>query len=243
MTTPHIADELPAMLTGEATRDVVRTAASHLRECDDCRQELVSAVVAHASLASAQRFAPELVTVLAESGDTVDTHDLLATDSLPDLSAVFAQVRADAAAENARPKRSRARVYAAAAVAAGVLVGGGALTLVELNGSSTPSTTVALAAFDTGTVHGRATVSGAQMDVDAAALPRLDASHRYEVWLTDKSRTRMQPLGWINTDGKAVLTVPASLMAQYAAIEVSVQQVNAPNYTYSGTSVLRGTYG
>lgn len=240
MTTPHIADELPAMLTGEASRDVVRSAAIHLRECDDCRQELVAAVVAHASLASAQRFAPELVKVLAESDDTIE---LGSVDALPDLSDVFAQVRADAAAESARPKRSRARVYAAAAVAAGVLVGGGAITLVELRGSNAQSTTVALAAYGIGTVDGRATVSNGQMNLDAAALPRLDATHRYEVWLTDTSRTRMQPIGWVDTNGKAQLTVPANLMSQYRAIEVSVQQIDAPNYTYSGTSVLRGTYG
>ena len=234
--TPHIADELPALLTGEASRDVVRAAAGHLRECEDCRQELVAAVVAHASLASAQRFAPEVMASLTETAAD-------APADLPDLSAVFEQIRADAAAETARPRRSRARVYAAAAVAAGVLVGGGAIALVELNGSTSNATTVALAAFGTGTADGKVTVAGGRMNVDATALPRLDASHRYEVWLTDTSRTRMQPLGWIDTDGKAQLTVPANLMSQYRAIEVSVQQVNAPNYTYSGTSVLRGTYG
>ena len=234
--TPHIADELPALLTGEASREVVRAAAGHLRECEDCRQELVAAVVAHASLASAQRFAPEVMASLAETAAD-------APADLPDLSAVFEQIRADAAAETARPRRSRARVYAAAAVAAGVLVGGGAIALVELNGSTSNTTTVALAAFGSGTADGKVTVAGGRMNVDATALPHLDASHRYEVWLTDTSRTRMQPLGWIDTDGKAQLTVPANLMSQYRAIEVSVQQVNASNYTYSGTSVLRGTYG
>jgi hypothetical protein len=128
-------------------------------------------------------------------------------------------------------------------VAAGVLIGGGAIALVELNGSGAHSTTVALEPFGTGTVTGKATVTNGRMNLDAAALPRLDATHRYEVWLTDTSRTRMQPIGWVDTDGKAQLTVPADLMSQYRAIEVSVQQVNAANYTYSGTSVLRGTYG
>jgi hypothetical protein len=234
--TPHIADELPSLLTGEAPRDVVLAAAGHLRECEDCRQELVAAVVAHASLASAQRFAPEVVASLTEA-TAADTSEL------PDLTAVFEQIRADAAAEAARPRRSRARVYAAAAVAAGVLVGGGAVALVELNGSSSAVTTVALAAFGDGRANGKVTVTDGRMNVDASALPHLDAAHRYEVWLTDTSRTRMQPLGWIDTDGKAQLTVPANLMSQYRAIEVSVQQVNASNYTYSGTSVLRGTYG
>lgn len=237
MTSPHIADELPAMLTGDAPREVVRAAASHLRDCDDCRHELVAAVVAHASLASAQRFAPEVVATFAESvGDAGHA-------SLPDLTALFAEAREEAAAEAARPKRSRTRVYAAAAVAAGVLIGGGAIALVEVNGSSSHSTTVALAPFGGGTASGKATVTDGRMNLDAAALPALDATHRYEVWLTDTSRTRMQPIGWVDANGKAQLTVPANLMSQYRAIEVSVQQVNAANYTYSGTSVLRGTYG
>jgi hypothetical protein len=57
----HISEELPRLLTGDASRDVVMAAAEHLRNCPDCQQELVSAVVAHASLTSAQRFAPEIV--------------------------------------------------------------------------------------------------------------------------------------------------------------------------------------
>ena len=80
------------------------------------------------------------------------------------------------------------------------------------------------------------------MKLDAASLPQLDSAHRYEVWLTNAARTRMQPLGWVAPDGTAQLTVPPSLMASYSAIEVSVQQVDAASYSYSGTSVLRGSY-
>ena len=57
MSDAHISDDLPRLLTGDATRDEVLAAAEHLRSCPDCQQELVSAVVAHASLTSAQRFA------------------------------------------------------------------------------------------------------------------------------------------------------------------------------------------
>jgi hypothetical protein len=80
------------------------------------------------------------------------------------------------------------------------------------------------------------------MVLDAASLPKLDPEHRYEVWLTNKARSQMQPIGWIGTDGEATLTVPANLMSRYSAIEVSVQDVDAATYTYSGKSVLRGSY-
>jgi hypothetical protein len=237
--TAHISDELPRLLTGEATRDVVQAAAAHLRSCEDCQQELVSAVVAHASLTSAHRFAPEVVARPVPEPGLPDE-----PSALPDLSAVFAQVRADAEHAPRTQRRSRRPLYAVAAVAAGVLVGAGATALVQNSGHTTPAgRSVSLAAFDTGTRSAKATVDkDGRMRVDAAALPSLDAAHRYEVWLTNDARSQMQPIGWIGTNGKATLTVPANLMSSYSDIEVSVQRVDAPSYTYSGTSVLRGSY-
>ena len=72
MSTTHITDELPRLLTGDATRDEVLAAGAHLRTCIDCQQELVSATVAHASLASAQRFAPEIVAPRADDLESVN---------------------------------------------------------------------------------------------------------------------------------------------------------------------------
>jgi anti-sigma-K factor RskA len=241
--TAHISDELPRLLTGEATREVVQAAAAHLRACEDCQQELVSAVVAHASLTSAHRFAPEVVARPAPEPSGAAAAGEEAT-TLPDLSAVFAQVRADAEGGPRAPRRSRRPLYAVAAVAAGVLVGAGATALIQNTDHHTPAgQSVALAAFDTGTGSAKAIVDkDGRMRVDAASLPNLDAAHRYEVWLTNDARSQMQPIGWIGTNGKATLTVPANLMSNYSDIEVSVQRVDAPSYTYSGTSVLRGSY-
>jgi len=236
----HLTDQIPRLLTGEATRAEVLDAAEHLRTCPDCQQELVSAVVAHASLTSAQRFAPEVVATLPALDDGEPA------GPLPDMSAVFARVREEArdgarATSTGRGRRWRG---AALAAAAAVVIGGGTVAAVELtgsNGSSTPSTTVALAAFQQGHAPAKVTVRGSTMRVDATKLPRLDPQHFYEVWLTDKARTRMWPLGAIGTDNRAQLPVPTSVMAKYAAIEVSVQR--ASQTAYSGVSVLRGTYG
>jgi len=236
--TSHISEELPSLLTGEATRDVVQSAAAHLRACEDCQQELVSAVVAHASLTSAQRFAPEIVAHPARDTSSV------AQDALPDLSTIFAQVREEAAVAPRLARRSRRPLYAVAAVAAGIVIGGGGAAVIQNVGNNAPTgRTVALAPFGQGTATAKATVSkDGRMRLDAASLPKLDSPNRYEVWLTDPARTRMQPIGWIGADGKATLTVPANLMSGYSDIEVSVQNVNADTYTYSGTSVLRGAY-
>jgi hypothetical protein len=254
MTSPHVADELPRLLTGEATRADDLAAAPHLRECVDCQQELVSAVVSHASLSSAQRFAPELLALHAEQllsqSPTVveDSGDSSEAEQLPDLTAVFAQARAEAEAAPSAAGRGlglvlgRGRLSVAAAVG-GLLIGGGVVGAVtQLGGSGPSGRPVALAAYDTGTHAATARMSTTTLTVDATALPKLDSEHRYEVWLTNAARTQMQPVGWIAADGKARLTVPSDLRDEFDAIEVSVQRVNAPSYNYSGTSVLRGTY-
>ena len=79
------------------------------------------------------------------------------------------------------------------------------------------------------------------MHVDASRLPRPDADHFYEVWLTDRARKHMWPLGAIGAGNRGALPVPVSVMQRYSAIEVSLQEANQT--AYSGVSVLRGTYG
>lgn len=232
----HLTDEIPRLLSGEASRTEVLAAAEHLRGCPDCQQELVSAVVAHASLTSAQRFAPEIV------ASVPDLDDAEPAGPLPDMSAVFARVRDEARATTVRPDRRRWQVAAVAAAAA-VVIGGTTVGIIELNGGggSAPATTVALSAFQQGAEAATAKVQGSTMRVDATKLPRLDGQHFYEVWLTDKARKNMWPLGAIGPDNRGQLPVPSSVMARYAAVEVSVQRANQT--TYSGVSVLRGTYG
>ena len=239
----HVSDELPRLLTGEASHDDVLAAAAHLRTCVDCQHELVSHVVAHASLTSAQRFAPEVVHRPATDNFAADD-SAEATEDLPDLSAVFAQVRREAA-EGFRPARDhRRRPYLIGAAAAAVVaVGAGAVIYAATSGESghgTPTRTVALAAFDRGRTSGSATIGDGTISLDATSLPKLSGK-RYEVWLTNDRRTRMQPIGWIGSDGRAEFTVPPGMMKQYGDLEVSVQSADAANYEYSGTSVLRGS--
>ncbi len=134
-------------------------------------------------------------------------------------------------------------MLAAAGIAAALIVGGGAAVLVQHTGSSSAARTVALSAFGAGHTSAQATFASHDVvEVNAASLPTLDAQHRYEVWLSNDERTEMQPVGWIGSNGKARLTVPAALVARYQDLEVSVQSLDSPTYTYSGTSVLRGSY-
>jgi hypothetical protein len=269
--TEHVHEDLPALLRGEADRATVMQAAAHLRECADCRQELISAVVAHSSLSSAARMLPqELIQPLTsesgtrEAGTGASVTELPLTESpddpppLPDLSAVFAQVRAETAAQAdartetdttqtpahaaARPRAKRGPWLAVAAAVVGLGVGAGGVALSNSVDSSSPSTqNVALAAFDKGTEPASVSiVGGDQMRLDATSLPAPAAGKLYEVWLTNAARSQMYAVGSLGSSRKGSYTVPAGLMDTYSAIEVSVQPVS--NSAYSGISVLRGSY-
>ena len=239
----HIFDELPLLLTGEADRATVALAADHLRECEDCQQELVSALIAHASLSSAARFAPELRSLLstdaAEDGPAEPAR-------LPDMTPIFELANQEARAprhsvvpQRARPRRGR---WIAVAAVAGVLVGGGAVLAAQNLGGSPAARTVQLGAFDQGRVAASAKLVGSnEVQVDASSLPTPESGKNYEVWLTDTARKNLQPVGWIGSNGKTKLQIPPSLLGRFTDIEVSVQKVSDP-YQFSGTSVLRGSY-
>jgi hypothetical protein len=245
-----VFDDLPQLLTGEADRTTVLRVTAHLRECDDCRDELVAAIGGHAALMSAAKYAPELVDLdapaLAAGGD-------VSPIPAPDLSALFAQVRAEvdtqAPADLDRGRATRAsrrparRPWLTAAAAVLLIgVGGGSYLAVNATQTGSPSRSLSLAAFDEGTSSASATLVGNDhMRLDATSLPQLGAGSYYEVWLTNSARTAMAPVGVLNADRKASITVPAAEMASYGAIEVSVQNTAGVG-SYSGHSVLRGSY-
>jgi anti-sigma-K factor RskA len=230
----HVSDDLPRLLTGNATRDETMAAAAHLRSCPDCQQDLVAAVVAHASLSSARRFAAP---VASAEGAEAQPEPM----PLPDLSALFAEVREDAA----KPKSANRRRALLAVAAAAVLATAGGITIAETL-SDTPSgpaaTTVALRSIDPSThASAEVTVTGDRMHVDATSLPKLDAGHQYEVWLVDPADDQLRPLGYVGSDRTAELTVPAPVMAQYTSVAISLQQNN--QVEFSGDLVVRGSYG
>jgi hypothetical protein len=235
----HIGTDLPLLLTGEANREIVDHAAAHLRSCEDCLQDLVSVVVAHASLESAHRYAAELVPARpGEAGpDTTSP-----ASAAPDLGPVFEAIRAEEAQRETRRGRPRRGYLLAAAAAAVVVVGGGAVIATHNDGGvpQASSREITLSAYDKGTTDASATVSSnGTVQIDATSLPQLAGQH-YEVWLTNPGRTLLQPIGWVDSEGQADMQVPTEFMSRYTDLEVSVQSINAPDYAYSGTSVLRG---
>ena len=228
--TQHISDDLPRLLTGEATRDETLAAAAHLRECPDCQQELVAAVVAHASLSSARRFAPQVV---APPVPDVEAEPV----PLPDMSAMFAQVRDEAA--HHQPSHRRRRALMAVAAAAVIATGVGVTVAQTVGDSTSPPAAQSLLLVGKPDTSAKVTISGDRMHLDATSLPKLDAAHQYEVWLVDA--TQLRPLGYLGGDRTADLTVPAPVMAQYSGVAISLQKNTQVGF--SGDVVVRGSYG
>lgn len=114
--TNHVFDEFPLLLSGDADRATVARVSSHLRGCNDCKDELIGAVVAHATLSSAARRGPDVATggrlphrprvpgVQLASATLADRLDeVVVTATGPesahgiDLGPVFAQIREEVA--------------------------------------------------------------------------------------------------------------------------------------------------
>ncbi|MHA3703932.1 hypothetical protein ACXR2U_17315 [Jatrophihabitans sp. YIM 134969] len=252
----HVVDDIPSLLTGEADRATVRRVGSHLRACTDCRDDLVDAVVSHATLRSAARTAPDVATggrlpfVLPDLPARLDemAEATPATERV-DLGPVFAQIRAEAAGTESqtapvavdelaarRGRRVRRALTAAAAVA--VIGGGTGVAVATLGGDD--GRTVTVSAFDTGTVNATAQVGDGWMKLDASSLKKLSSDQFYEAWLVSADYTGVLALGPLGSDGKASFSVPADVMAQYPTLQVTVQDNNG-DPAPSGTSVLRAS--
>ncbi|WP_055717082.1 anti-sigma factor [Streptomyces torulosus] len=77
-----------------------------------------------------------------------------------------------------------------------------------------------------------------EVTVTVTGLPRSDGY--YEVWLMDRTHTRLVAMGVLGPDGTATLPLPARIdLGRYPLIDVSAQEDNG-NPAHSGTSVVRG---
>jgi anti-sigma-K factor RskA len=229
----HVHDELPSLLTGEADRQTVEAVGAHVAECAECCRALNSVVLAYSAITAAKRIEPALLAEPAEPGE------------LPDLSAMFAQIEAEAGERprHSEPRRSRRVVLAGLAAAACIALGAGVTYAIEHHTTAAPSAEVVhLEPFDIGKTSGTAKIIGSdRIQLDASSLTPLGTTHFYQAWLTNAARTQLLSLGPLGPNGTGSYTLPTHLIDTYTAIEVSVQAVNG-NPAFSGISVLRGSY-
>ncbi len=91
-----------------------------------------------------------------------------------------------------------------------------------------------------GNITVTASSGGRLMVVRTHGLPAPGGQHFYEVWLLDPVTLKMLPMGALPPSGQASYGVATSLMAGYAAVDISLQADNG-NPAHSAVSVLRGS--
>ncbi|MEW2556384.1 anti-sigma factor [Streptomyces zhihengii] len=78
------------------------------------------------------------------------------------------------------------------------------------------------------------------LDITVKGLP--STSGYFEVWLMDRTHTKLVSMGVLGPDGRATLPVPDTIdLGEYSVVDVSVQPYNGKP-DHSGASIVRGPY-
>jgi anti-sigma factor RsiW len=234
--------DLVGLLAGELTRDETIAVGRHLRTCAPCREELADLAVAHGSLQGAAGAMRGLDEGSAASPATAPLVGTELAQPLPALSA-------DALHSARRQHRSRRTGAVVASIAAACVLVAGVTTAVVHGQHGSNGNVVASASLKPidapptsgGTIKALANGSSRELIVSTAGLSAPPAQHFYEVWLLDPASQKMLPVGVLPPSGTGNFTMPASIMAGYSAVDVSLQQNNG-NPAHSETSVLRANF-
>ncbi|MFJ3501638.1 anti-sigma factor [Streptomyces sp. NPDC090135] len=245
----HTDEETLAMMAlGEETDP---WASLHLHECEHCRQEYDSL--------------RRIVTTMKTPA--LAQHDLLPLpDDLWDSIAGELQIPAgqpstqtpppapDGTAASMRRRRMRVLrrmsrftlVLAACAALLGA-ASGSALTWWLTRPDTPAIQTVAdgkpldsLRPASAGYASLKDTTQRRSLEITVKGLP--ETTGYFEVWLMDRTHTKLVSMGVLGPDGHAVLPVPATIdLNEYSVVDVSVQAYNGKP-DHSGDSIVRGTY-
>jgi len=203
--------------------------AAHLSTCTRCRAEV-----------------DQLSAVVATSRAIQDSDYPVAPPA-----AVWDAAVVPITSSRQRPQRSRWLLSLGAAAAVGLIVGvGGTWTLTR---TTTPPpqptaqahvSVAALHPLDTPAASGTAVLRVLSADqrtvtVTVANLPTPPGTF-YEVWLMDPANSHLLSLGVLGADGRGAYLVPPGLnLAQYTAVDVSLQPMNG-SPQHSNHSAVRG---
>ncbi|WP_458247125.1 anti-sigma factor domain-containing protein [Streptomyces sp. MAI_2237] len=237
----------------------------HLQTCPACRSELEALRHVVMTARASELDDVELLQPPAELWTDIATELALAHAPTDDAGAVHDgphDVTADnddhvaSPAEHSaptsravrRPLLSRRARFSVALAACAALLGataGSAITWWVTRGDSTASA-VHTRALDSlrpaskGYAGLRGTGAHRSLTVQVTELPT--TSGYFEVWLMDRSHTKLVSMGVLNPDGKATLPVPENIdLRQYSVVDVSVQPYNGKP-DHSGKSIVRGPY-
>ena len=218
--------------------------AAHLESCAECRAEVASLQRSVDALAVPQLAAPG-----ASVPPPPRVWDAIAAatgvSAVPLATTATTPVVGPPPEATVLPFRSRRRPWllVAAAAVAGVVIGAGAVAVLDRDEDGGDAvTTVALDPLADNDASGRAEVivreDGSrvvELDLDAEALE----DSYYELWLIDSDVVGMVPLGIVQP-GSQTVELPADLeLGDFPIVDVSVEPLDG-DPTHSGVSVARG---
>ncbi|TYR66094.1 anti-sigma factor [Streptomyces parvus] len=262
-------DDLVLIALGDAPPSV---GSEHLNECSRCAQDLADlARVVDAGRAPEQQGLveppPDVWSgIRAELNlDSVDNAEEVSAPPSPEgrravdspeargvMHALWTEFEGPdsrpSAANKPRTKRGRRRTafgVAAAAALLGAAAGSGITWWVvdqdaqpAVAGNSralTPLVPSALGSARVGDISGQR-----KLDIKVEGLPK--TSGYFEVWLMDRSHTKLISMGVLGPEGHAVLPVPDNLdLKDYPYVDVSDQAYNG-SPEHSGRSIVRGQF-
>ncbi|MFF5453908.1 anti-sigma factor [Streptomyces sp. NPDC012950] len=241
----HTDEETLAMMAlGEETDP---SASLHLYECDHCRREYDSL--------------RRIVTVMRAPGP-VEHEPLLPSDDVWNSIAAELQVPDRAIPLPARDgttgstrrtgpgalrRTKRFPVVLAACAALFGAASGSALTWWLTRPDAPVERAVAdgrqldsLRANSAGYAHLKSDTGERSLEITVRGLP--PTAGYFEVWLMDRTHTKLVSMGVLGPDGHAVLPVPATIdLNEYSVVDVSLQAYNGKP-DHSGDSIVRGPY-
>ena len=215
---PHVGDELAALLAGELSPADTAAVLRHSQTCPQCTQALHGSLRAHIALTRASRLVRGIPA--ASAGPPETAGDL---PPLPVTRQPRRRLRAGAVSTYVLTKPATATQPAT--VAAG--------TLSPVAGGSAPAA-----------AHGTVVMvslgpAARQMTITISGLPPAGRGHFYEAWLLQPASGKMLPVGVLLTPGSPVsYRLPATLTLGYSYVDIS-RQANDGDPAHSADSVLR----
>lgn len=224
----HPTDQLAPLITGQLDLSELREVVRHVRRCPVCQADLVEVAAGLGALRSVER----------EGLDDIAEPPPLAVHPL--------EVAPDRARRKPRTPRMLTMV-AAAAVAIIVVATTGVLVRSQLGAdpASPPVATAELVAVGEVAASGIVSMTGEAGDqtmvVETSQLPPAPDGSFHEVWLLQPETGQMLAVGVLPDSGTASFALPADLVANYQAVDVSLQPDNGL-VVHSGDSLLRAVY-
>lgn|GEM_PF-801840 len=241
----HAQCDLVGLLAGELGREETIACSRHLRSCPRCTEELVQLAVAHGALTASAVATRSLDQVPRPLGDEAVIGALAGSSSEDELPPLKVDPKSSASHDTRR--RRLGFVAAGVAAAAIVLIGIGTVLAYSQGSKTSPIVASAILrpidspASSSGSITAVAIGDTRRLTVHTERLAALPAEEFYEVWLLDPATQKMLPVGVLPPSGIGSYSMGASIMADYSAVDVSLQTNNG-NPAHSTTSVLRASF-